>query len=226
MPKTKNQKQKPAPIAIEKPKVSDKKPWYKKVWTLGVAAVGVIAAIGLKGPEVVDGLRKLPATISSAYEQFSTWKSDDAEWVGVWSNNTEGYVDSEDMRISATEMRFEIESTRGVLTGVVASRKICKSLPIFNFVLIDGKTSFSSADVDVFDFVGGRRQLFAKLKLQRDGPVLIVKAVDDPAGWFGERVRLARSAVHDQATHEKTRDTFCSAEKAEWMRKNLANPKR
>lgn len=209
------------------PKVGEGK-WTlrtKLAWIAFVTVAGALGALGLQGPDAIDGLMKLPPKATEAWHKFLGWKGDDAGWTGIWSNDIEGYVNNVDLAISNVEMRVDLAADKGMLDGMFATRELCKQIPLFNFVLVRGSSAFDSADAEIYDFIGGKERLFARVTLKRDGPVLVIQATEDRLGWFKGPVRLARAVGSDTATQDKARDSFCETERNEWVKKHLSPSK-
>src|SRR5690606_3567073 len=101
--------------------------------------------------------RRLPAQISQTWGQYLSWVKEDDEWTGRWTGHPEGYVDVESLNLSDSDSEIVIWAKQGRLDGTVASRELCRSFPLFNYVLLDGAVSGDSAEVLVFDFVFGRQ---------------------------------------------------------------------
>ncbi|MFZ3004068.1 MAG: hypothetical protein WA071_27400 [Undibacterium umbellatum] len=185
----------------------------KRTWIILTAAGTLLVAVLMQGPTILENSVKLPEEIESVWNKFSSWKGNDTEWTGIWSNAAEGFVDSADMKLSAIDLRFEIETSKGKLNGTVAARTICKIFPAWNFVLVSGNSSWNSASVEVFDFFAGKKQRLALLELERDGPVLTVRSIEDPGQLFPKESRLALHPEMEIEKEKEIRDAYCSAER-------------
>jgi hypothetical protein len=170
----------------------------KGVWTF-IAFIG--AAIGgllLDGPTMLSNAEQLPSSFGRVKDSFLGWYFEDEKWTGRWSTNPETYVDQEDMDLSTADLRLEIVSKNGEIDGTIATKKICAAIPVFDYVLITGSISGNKAEILVFDVIGGRKQEFAKLSLQRAGVIMTVTPKEGAVDWFPAKARIAHHTYGDQ----------------------------
>ena len=121
---------------------------------IGTAAVFIL----LNGPSMLVNAVELPNAFSKVKRTFLGWYYEDEEWWGRWSINPQGYVDREDMGLSAEELRIEIQSQNGKIDGTIATKKICAAIPVFNFILVEGAVDGNTAQITAFDFIGGTKK--------------------------------------------------------------------
>src|SRR4051812_2357338 len=132
-------------------------PWYKRVWVI-VSCVGAMCyAILLHGPTMLANARVMPAEFLKVKSQFMGWYYEDESWRAFWTAHPEGLRGVEDDALSDTDVQIVLESTGGDLQGAIAAKTICRSFPMWDWVLLDGQVglSGSSAEVMAYDFVDG-----------------------------------------------------------------------
>jgi len=195
-----------------------KLPWYKRVWVVVSATSIVVSAILLKGPNLLQNARILPAEIHQTVSQFLSWTKDDADWTGHWSSFPEGIVDMADMHLSDVDMQITIWAKEGSIDGTIATKSICKSIPVLNYVLLRGEVSGTTADVIAWDIVQGQKTDFAQLRLARDGDVITVTPVNGRKEWFPAISRLGRHPLEPGKEPEPDQ-TFCDQERKSFFEK-------
>ncbi|WP_114996972.1 hypothetical protein [Xanthomonas campestris] len=205
--KSKNEVQQPQQAA---PAV--KVPWYKRVWIVVSATSVVVSAILLKGPTLLENARILPGEARQTASEFQSWAKEDAEWTGHWSSFPEGIVDIADMRLSNVDMQITIWASQGDIDGTIATKSICKSIPVLNYVLLRGKVSGNTAHVTAWDTVQGHKTDFAELKIVRDGNVITVAPASGREDWFPATARLGRHPAEPGAEPEPDQ-SFCDQER-------------
>jgi len=171
------------------------KPWWKSTWLKVTAGIAAIALFLTNVISILSSSRALPAEVQKTSDQFFNWYGDYAAWKGYWTNFPEGFVDMEEMNLSKEDFRLNIEQTKGgSISGTIETRGICDKVPYFDQFLVDGSiSSWSRAEIEIFDYVGGYRRNFARLKLKRDDYIIAVIPLEDPAGIFAEETRIARA---------------------------------
>lgn len=165
---------------------------------------------------MLSNAEKLPSSFARVKDSFLGWYFEDEEWTGRWSTNPETYADQEDMELSKVEVRLEIVSKNGEIDGTIATKKICAAIPIFDYVLITGSIRGKRAEILVFDVIGGRKQNFAKLLLQRDGVIMNLTPKEGMLNWFPEMARIAR---HGDNQNKEFND-LCKEEKEVFWEEN------
>ena len=210
---------------IHPPGISAKvttRPFFKKAWIIGTATVGVLFTALLNGPTILENARKLPASIAQTKAQYLSWLHDDSEWTGNWSSFPEGIVDMEDMHLSNVDMQITIWSSQGQIDGTIATKKICKAIPLFNFVLLKGQVSGHSAQVTAWDIVLGHDVEFARLRLERDGDIMTVTPIDGAKAWFPTQARLGRTPGNQKP---EPQSGFCAEESKALMEQVIQQTK-
>ena len=129
------------------PEKATARPFFKKAWVIATATAGVLFTALLNAPTILENVRKLPASIVRTKAQYLSWLHSDSEWTGKWSSSPEGIVDMEDMHLSNVDMQITIWASQGGIDGTIATKKICKEIPLFDFVLLKGQVSGHTAQV-------------------------------------------------------------------------------
>lgn len=196
-----------------------KTPWYKRYWVFVYGGGAIIAALLLNGPQALRNSRILPAEVSKTISHFYSWVKEDAEWTGRWNAHPEGFADLADMKLSNTDLEIIIWATEGQLDGTIAIRRLCKELPMFNYILLEGSVFGDRAKVTAWDLIGGHRVEFAQLTLDRDGHLMTVKPTAGNKEWFPPSAQIAHdpSAPEDKDKLDSDH-TFCAAEKAAFLK--------
>lgn len=190
-------------------------PWYRRAWVIVSGVFAVVSAVLLSGPEALKNSRILPREISTTVSQFRSWVKEDAEWTGHWTAHPESYADVAGLRLSDVDMQITLWATEGRIDGTIATKKICKSLPILNYVLLEGTVFGDSARVKAWDIIGGHRVDFADLLLERDGYLMTVTPTAGRRDWFPETARLAIDPVSaDDHSQMESTHTFCAEERS------------
>lgn len=197
------------PISVPKrdePTASTAKPWYKQLWVIAVGSSSIAFAVGLNGANWLQGIRKIPAEVELTRDQFVGWLKDDAGWSGDWSSFPEGIVNMGDLRLtSGIDLQISLQAKNGQLGGVIASRKVCAEIPAFDFLLLRGQVSGSTATVEVWDVIGGESRVFERISLVRDHGVITVIPENGAKSWFPLNARIGK---HPQ-TDEEFMTGFC-----------------
>lgn len=207
----------------------DKVPWYehrltlslKMSWIILSTVVGLVAGGILKGPEILESLRKLPADFRETIGQYKSWVYEDDAWTGNWSGHPQYIVNVPDMNLSEdTDLEMTIWATQGVIDGTITTTLVCKAVP-FDFLLLKGEVSGNQAQVIVYDFILGKETSFAFLVLSRgDDGVITVTNKDDPLGLFpASSVRLGSDGLPEGTKPEPT-NALCSS-----VRRSAGNPR-
>jgi hypothetical protein len=81
----------------------------------------------------------------------------------------------------------------GQIQGWIESDGICEGVPIFEILMVDGEiTGSTSAELNVWDLIGGYRREFAKLQVERQNFIMEIRPLDDPSGIFHPVTRIGR----------------------------------
>ncbi|BCI77615.1 MULTISPECIES: hypothetical protein [Vibrio] len=188
-------------------------PWYKKVWVVAAATSALVSTILIQGPTMLQNARILPKEIKETSDQFQSWVKEDADWTGHWSSFPEGMVDMADLDLSDVDLEITIHATNGNIDGTIATKKICKSIPVFDFVLLRGKVNGNQAEVVAWDIIGGKKTDFASLTLVRDGYLMQVTPKEGMTSWFPTQARIARRPTDSKDPQPDT--SYCAEEKKE-----------
>ena len=200
-------------------------PWYKRYWVVVSGVCAVIAALLINGPQALRNSRILPTEISKTISHFRSWVKEDSDWTGKWIAHPEGYADIEDMALSNVDLEIVIWATEGKIGGTVATKRLCKEIPLYNYIQLEGSVFGDSAKVTAWDIIGGHRINFARLKLERQGHVMTVVPIAGNKEWFPAFARIARDPSAPNAKNEIEPDhRFCAAEKDAFF-KSLRNQK-
>ena len=198
-------------------------PWYKRAWVLISGTAVVVAAVLLNAPQMLQNARILPKEVGETTAQFRSWLNEDSEWTGNWSAHPEAYADLADMRLSDVDMQITIWASQGEIDGTIATREICKSIPVLNYVLLRGEVFGNTAHVIAWDIVQGHKQDFAELRLVRDDNVITVTPTNGMKDWFPSIARLARSSPEPKSEPEPDQ-SFCDPERKAFFNKRRLSP--
>lgn len=195
-----------------------KVPWYRRVWfllsLLGAGLYGLLA----NGPMVLSNAEKLPAEFERVSGRFLSWYYEDQAWEGLWSAKPEGYVDIGDMKLSDTDIKLHLVAEHGRIGGEIATKSICRAIPMFDYLLLEGKVSGDTATITAFDFIGAERKNFFRFTAKRDGVVITVSLKDGAQEWLPASVRIGLHPHGDGDPYDQLTGT-CSVEKEELMKK-------
>lgn len=186
-------------------------PWYKRVWFIAAATSTVVTTVLIQGPTMLQNARILPNEIQKTSDQFHSWVKEDSEWTGHWSSFPEGMVDMADMNLSDVDLQITIWAKNGRIDGTIATKKICQSIPVLDYVLLRGEVSGNKAEVIAWDIVGGHKKEFASLTLVRDGYLMTVAPKAGMTSWFPQSAKIARRPRDNE--DPKPDSTFCAKEK-------------
>lgn len=208
-------KQKPSPQLARAGQAEPRPvPWYKRYWVVVSGACAVVVAILINGPQALHNSRVLPSEISKTISQFRSWLKEDSDWTGKWTAHPEGYADLEDMKLSNVDLEIVIWATEGQIGGTIATKRLCKALPMYNYIQLEGSVFGNSAKVTAWDIIGGRRVDFARLTLERDGHIMTVTPTSGNTEWFPASARISRDPSAPEEIDKLDADhTFCSAER-------------
>lgn len=194
-------------------------PWNKRVWILvsfiGAGMYGLLA----NGPTLLANAEKIPAEIERVSDRFFAWYYEDDAWEGLWSSNPEGYVDFEDMQLSAdSDVRLHLLAEHGRIGGEISTKSTCQVVPMFDYLLLEGTISGDTATITAFDFIGGERKDFFQFTAKRDGVVILVALKEGAQEWLPTPIRIG---LHPDREGEDPYDQLtgtCALEKEELMR--------
>jgi hypothetical protein len=156
--------------------------------------------------------------VQQTASQFQSWAKEDEAWTGHWSSFPEGIVDMADMHLSDVDLQITIWASQGNIDGTIATKSICRSIPVLNYVLLRGEVSGNTAHVIAWDIVQGHKTDFAELDLIRDGDVITVVPTSGRKDWFPATARLGRHPS-ESGTEPEPDQTFCNAERNAFFKK-------
>jgi hypothetical protein len=167
----------------------------KKSKLFFIFVLGALAYILLNGNTMLENLRRMPAEFVSTKNEFLEWFYNDAQWLGMWSATPQGYVNLDEMNLSKTDLQLAISTMKnGHFDGAIITKNLCPFTGLANkYVLIEGEAENGNrAEATVFDFIGGRTKIFAKLKLKRQGIMMKAIPVKDPMNLFAKSTIIAQ----------------------------------
>ncbi len=178
----------------------DRKHWFRKIFTVGRVVGGMIvvsiAWVLLNGITALENAEHLPTAYVKTRDSLLSWHYDDASWTGVWSNNPEGYTDSEDVTLSAVDVYLQIHTAQGTVDGTIATQELCRRLPFaMDGVLFKGKVSGNMVHGLAYDFIGGKRVNLAFVSILQDSEdpsILTVQVTDNANDAFPSQARIRR----------------------------------
>lgn len=183
---------------------------------IGAGVYGLLA----NGPTLLSNAEKLPSEFERVSDKFLSWYYKDQAWTGLWSANPEGYVDTEDMKLSDVDIKLHLVAEHGWIDGEVAMKSICSVVPMFDYLLLEGKVSGDIATITAFDFIGGKRKNFFRFTAKRDGVVITVSQKEGAQGWLPSvPVRVGLHPLHDGEDPYNQLTGTCRVEKEELMEK-------
>jgi hypothetical protein len=164
--------------------------WYRRAWVvlsiIGAALYGLIA----NGPTLLANAEKLPGDFGRVSGKFLSWYYKDRDWEGLWSANPEGYVDMGDMKLSDVDIKLHLAVEHGKIGGEIATKSICRAMPMFDYLLLDGTISGNTATVTAFDFIGGERRNFFRFTAQREGVVITISLKEGSPEWLPSAAKI------------------------------------
>lgn len=192
-------------------------PWYRRALVITTAGIAALSAVLINGPTLLQNARSMPKEFRETKSQFESWVKEDDEWTGHWSSFPEGVANMSDMKLSDTDLEITVTSTQGRIDGTIATKAICRSIPIVNFVLLRGQVSGNSADVVAWDIVEGYDREFATLTLTREGDVMTVVPTGGHTAWFAPMVRIGRSPSVEEDGPSPSGD-YCAEQREAFMK--------
>lgn len=192
---------------------------YRRLWfLLSLVGAGLYGLI-LNGPALLSNAEKLPAEFERVSGRFLSWYKEDQAWEGLWSASPEGYVDAEDMKLSDVDVKLHILAEHGRIGGEIATKSICRTIPMLDYLLLDGKVSGDIATITAYDFIGGKRKDFFLFTAKRDGVVITVALKEGGQEWLPTSARIG---LHPRREGEDPYDQLtgtCSEEREEFIQK-------
>lgn len=215
-------------------KLSTRQKWWKfgfsessltKTKLLFGVLIGIVALIS----GILTTLRIYAndeATFRRYADRIEAWHFKTKLWNGYFSNWEEGIVNLVELNLSDSTMALALQTTGRTIDGGMSEKTLCEIAPPSDFKLLRGTISHfgNSADIQIFEFVGGRTKIYAEFSLHHDGLVLEVSPKRN-SRWLG--TDTTRLIQHSDSTidsgFEKMKG-FCSEEEAKFramLRKSI-----
>lgn len=195
-------------------------------WILLRAIMAVLGWFAANAVSALENLEKLPTTADRVYGKAVSWYYEDSAWTGVWSINSEGFMDQ--VELSLVDVRIEMMTERGVVDGSISSPGLCKLLPLSAYVLLEGKVIGDKVQAIAYDYIGGERKNLFQVEVYReanDPTILRVKA----SGGIAQA--LPNNALIRLHPQQKPMDpgnremhTYCAKEREEFLSKLQSRP--
>ena len=200
--------------------------WYHTAWPWVTATFVLAGWVLLNGVTALTNLEQLPTTARRSLDRYLSWYHNDAEWSGVWSTAAEGYVDF--VQLSAVDVRIEMNVAQGRIDGTIASPSLCKFLPMFDFVLLEGNVRGKTIEAVAYDFIGGKRQNFFQVRMRLDGAeTMIVEPIEGYVELLPNAAKIRRHpgevAIDERALGKCP--SYCSTERENFFRELPGRPK-
>jgi hypothetical protein len=165
--------------------------WFKRPWAIISGIAVTVGVFFLNINSVLTNARTFPTELSKTANEITSWYYEDASWKGYWTSKPEFYVDIEDMNLSSIPFAISIHAENGELSGQISHKSICNSLA-WDFALFEGSIDRfgDSAEITVYDIIGGRKVYFENLKLSLDGSIMTVESLEGSVNKL-PKVRIA-----------------------------------
>lgn len=201
----------------------------KRGWSLGFSEsslnkaklfFGVLIAIVALASGLLT-LLKIYASDEATFKRYAdqavAWHYKTDLWNGYFSNWFEGMVNIEELNLSESSMALALQAAGNAIDGGMSEKQLCSIFPPQDFKLVRGTISHfgNSAEIEIFEFVGGRTTVYAEFTLHHDGLVLEVTPKRN-SRWLGkDTVRLIRHPESTIDTGFKAMEGACKEEIAE-----------
>lgn len=198
----------------------------KTAWILLCALTGVLGWFAANAVSALENLEKLPSTVDRVYGKAVSWYHEDPAWTGVWSINSEGFMD--DVELSPVDVRVEIATKRGVVDGTISSPGLCKLLPLSAYVLLEGRVVGGKVQAIAYDYIGGVRKNLFQVEIYRAANDPMLLRVKASGGLAQALPNNALIRLHPQVkpmdpdNHEM--HTYCAKEREEFLNKLPGRP--
>lgn len=196
-----------------------------KHWQYLTGVVIVVGWILMNSPVVLSNLIILPEKIREVTSSFKKWYYEDHEWHGIWSTKAEG--DLIDLNLSESDVRIEIIMDQGGAGGTIGSPALCKTFPIWDYVQFEGEIKGGKLYGTAWDIIRGMRTSFFTFVVEREGPVLIIKPIDDPLNFLPASTRIGKHYDEKPLEHKKMEedDRYCAAERKTFFKERPVSSK-
>jgi hypothetical protein len=189
--------------------------WFLRYGPLVISGVGVaISVFSL----VISFTQNGPAILKNA-QAAMTWYRTDQELTGFWTNDGEGVIDAQDWSTNTDDaVAFNIIVEGRKVSGESTSNRFCKFSP-YSQLRVDGVTSENQIDAMLYDYIGGKKVVFAVLHMVADRKrnVLAVSSINQPEGMLPASFKLSKWEQPDPSMNPHLCLDFLSksAERAE-----------
>ncbi|RQH09598.1 hypothetical protein [Paraburkholderia dinghuensis] len=169
--------------------------WFLRYGPLVISGVGVaISVFSL----VISFTQNGPAILRNA-QAAMRWYRTDHELTGFWTNDGEGIIDAQDWTTSTDDaVAFNLVVERGKVSGESTSNRFCKFSP-YSRLGVDGVASGDRIDAMLYDYIGGKKVVFAVLQMVADRKrnVLTISPINQPAAMLPASFKLSKWAQPD-----------------------------
>lgn len=214
---------------LRKPSAGATSPAPRRWWRFGLSEgslnkskllVGLLVAIVALASGFLT-LLKIYASDEATFKMYAdravAWHYKTNLWNGYFSNWFEGIVNMEDLNLSESSMTLALQASGNSIDGGMSEKRLCGIFPPQDFKLVRGTISHfgNSAEIQIYEFVGGRTKVFAEFTLHHDGLVLEVTPKKN-SRWLGkDTVRLLQHPESTIDTGFKAMEGACKDEIAE-----------
>jgi hypothetical protein len=160
-------------------------------------------------------------------KDFVKWYRTDHAVSGHWNNSGEGDIEAASWSTSDDDAVFlNIDIYQGQISGTAVSQRLCK-YSLHTDLFVEGRMAGNDGFATFWDFVGGKRQAFAKAKLHIDraNDVLDVNVTEQAPGLLPATFRLGKGPDytsseedHDEPVEESEKAALKLAENADQAR--------
>ena len=214
---------------LKKPSAGTTSPIPRRWWRFGLSEgslnkaklfFGVLVAVVALASGLLT-LLKIYASDEATFKRFAdravAWHYKTDLWNGYFSSWFEGMVNIEELNLSESSMALALQAAGNTIDGGMSEKQLCRIFPPQDFKLVRGTISHfgNSAEIQIFEFVGGRTTVYAELTLHHDGLVLEVTPKRN-SRWLGkDTVRLIQHPESTIDTGFKAMEDACKEEIAE-----------
>jgi hypothetical protein len=133
--------------------------WYRKHWYIIAGLAGVLGWILKDGADALDKASTIPTKLKIVKNKVLSWHFNDQAWNGWWTTNTEGLVDSGDVRVSSVGAQLSLSVAQGKAHGEFSSQAICKIAPMLGVLMLDGEIHGTALYGVAYQIVGGKEKI-------------------------------------------------------------------
>jgi len=188
--------------------------FFKRHWQYWTSLAVVIGWMLTNSTAVMNNVEEFPGKAKLLTNKFLAWHYDDTAWNGAWSDDVEGFIGENPL--TTTESHIRLGAEHGVIGGEISTKQLCEALPIYDFVMVEGKLSFGKVEGVAFDFFGGERKNLFTFTMRQTPVGLEITPNYDPSHLLPERMVLTRIATADDPTGMYARshqEKYCEKER-------------